>query len=333
MSLTEDLSLSSAHHASVRNEGADRDPKRSFFQTFSWPLPINPTVRNGLFFFLLLFTIAAFWEPLSALYRLTQEQSHYSHLLLVPLVSLYVFYLHRKQILSSREWGPWVGLLVVGIGAIGYWEAGRSINGVDYVSATTLAFVVITWGIFLFCYGPSTWRTVSFGLLFFLCMVPFPAVWLHSIIVFLQHSAAEVTNMVFSLLGVPVIRDDVVFGLSNMTIRVDEGCSAVRSALSLIITGIVAGHFSLRSLWAKFGVVVLMIPVAIIDNALRIVGLSLLANYVDKSFITDGRLHDGGGYVMFGLSITILIVLISLLRRLEQQPSLYSPVRAKVGTL
>jgi exosortase/archaeosortase family protein len=94
----------------------------------------------------------------------------------------------------------------------------------------------------------------------------------------------------------------------------------------------VAGHFSLRSLLAKFFVVVLMIPVAIIDNALRIVGLSLLANYVNKSFITDGRLHDGGGYVMFGLSITILFVLISLLRRLEQNPRFYSPVRAKVGS-
>jgi len=316
----------------IVGEVSDRTQERESSQVLSPPLPVSISTRNRLSLLLLLVIIAWFWKPLLALYSLTQEQSHYSHLLLVPLVSLYVFYLHRKKILSSREWSPWVGLLIVGIGAIGYWEAGRSINGVDYVSATTLAFVVVTWGIFLFCYGPSTWRTVSFGLLFFLCMVPFPAVLLHSIIVFLQHSAAEVTNLVFSLLGVPVIRDDVVFGLSNMTIRVDEGCSAVRSALSLIITGIVAGHFSLRSLWAKFGVVVLMIPVAIIDNALRIVGLSLLANYVDKSFITDGRLHDGGGYILFGLSITILIVLISLLRRLEQQPGFSSSVRAKLGS-
>jgi exosortase len=161
-------------------------------------------------------------------------------------------------------------------------------------------------------------------------MVPFPAALLHAIVVFLQRSAAEVTDMVFSLLNVPVIRDDIVFGLSNMTVRIDEGCSAVRSALSLIISSIVAGHFSLRSAWTKFGVVVLMIPVAIIDNALRIVGLSLLANYVDKSFITDGRLHDGGGYVMFGLSITILLVLISLLRRWEQRPRLFPPLAAEV---
>ena len=324
MSLTDDLSIPSPHRASVGEEGAEKDLKRSFFQKFSWPLPISLTMRNWLVLVLLLVTIAVFWEPLSALYSLTREQSHYSHLLLVPLVSLYVFYLNRKVILSSGEWSPLLGLFLVGLGVIGYWEAGRANNAVDYLPFTTMAFVVVTCGIFLLCYGPSTCRTFSFGLLFLLCMVPFPAALLHAIIVFMQRSAAEVTNMVFSLLGVPLIRDDIVFGLSNITIRVDEGCSAIRSALSLIITSIIAGHFSLRSLWAKFGIVVLMVPVAIIDNALRIVGLSLLANHVDKSFLTDGRLHDGGGYVMFALSITILLVLLSLLRRLEKQPSFSS---------
>jgi exosortase len=293
-------------------------------------LPVGLKVRNVLAFFLLISTIVWFWQPLAALYSLTQKQSHYSHLLLVPLVSLYVFYVDRKILLSSKRWSPVYGLLLVVVGALGYWEAGRGTSGVDQVCFTTLALVVVTWGVFLFCFGLDTCRKFSFGLLFLLCMVPFPAALLHAIVVFLQRSAAEVTDMVFSLLNVPVIRDDIVFGLSNMTVRIDEGCSAVRSALSLIITSIVAGHFSLRSPWAKFGVVVLTIPVAIIDNALRIVGLSLLANYVDKSFITDGRLHDGGGYVMFGLSITILLVLLSLLRRWEQRPKLFPPLAGHV---
>jgi exosortase len=304
--------------------------RKGFFQSFSWPLPISLTIRNGLLLFLLLTSIAAFWEPLSELYSLTQKQSHYSHLFLIPLVSLYVFYLNRKIILASREWSPLSGLFMVGLGAIGYWGAGQATTGVDYVSLATLAFVCVIWGIFLFCYGPGTCLSMSFGLLFLLCMVPFPAALLHAIIVFLQRSAAEVTDILFSLIGISMIRDDIVFALSNITIRVDEGCSAVRSAISLIITSIVAGHFFLRSPWAKFGVVVFMIPVAIIDNALRIVGLSLLANYVNKSFLTDGRLHDGGGYVMFGLSITILLVFISLMRRWEQRPRSFSPLRPEI---
>ena len=161
-------------------------------------------------------------------------------------------------------------------------------------------------------------------------MVPFPAALLHAIIVFLQHSAAEAVDIGFSLLGVPVIRNDIVFGLPNITIRIDEGCSAIRSALSLFITSVVVGHFFLRSSWAKLGIAVAMVPLAIIDNGIRIVGLSLLANYVDKSFLLDGRLHDLVGHLVFVLSITVLIVLISLLRSLEQGSWFYSPVRSEV---
>ena len=259
--------------------------ERRLFHRFNRPLPISLTLRNGLSVLLLLSSFAVFWQPLSALYVLTQEQSHYSHLFLIPVVSAYDFYLNRKVILASGEWSPLSGLIVVGVGVIGYWEAGRATNGVDYLSLSTLALVIVSWGIFLFCYGRGVCRTFSFGLLFLLCMVPFPAGLLHTIIVFLQRSAAEATDIGFSLLGVPVVRDDTVFGLSKMTIRVDEGCSAIRSAISLVITSIVAAHFVLRSAWAKFGIVVGLVPVAIIDNALRIIGLSLLANYVDKSFI------------------------------------------------
>jgi exosortase len=299
-------------------------------QTFLWLLPFNLAMRSKISVFLLLVTIATFWEPLAALYRLTQEQSHYSHLLLVPLVSLYVFYLHRDLILSSSESSPWSGLIMVGLGAIGYWQAGQAIHGVDYVALATLAFVVVIWGVFLLCYGQGACRHASFGLLFLLCMVPFPGSWLHTVIVFLQHSAAEAVDIGFSVLGVPVIRNDIVFGLPNITIRIDEGCSAIRSALSLFITSIVAGHFFLRSTWAKLGIVLAMVPLAIIDNGVRIVGLSLLANYVNKVFLLDSRLHDLGGYFTFALSITILIVLISALRRLERGSWFYSPVRSEV---
>jgi exosortase/archaeosortase family protein len=75
-----------------------------------------------------------------------------------------------------------------------------------------------------------------------------------------------------------------------------------------------------------------MVPLAIINNGIRIVGLSLLANYVDKSFLLDGRLHDLVGHVVFVFSITLLMVLIAFLRRVEQRSRLYLPVRAEVGS-
>ncbi len=324
MPLNDHLSLApplhDKDHSGIAGE-ASQSLERGPFQALSGSLPVSIKTRNRLALFLLFVTIASFWQPLATLYSLTQEQpySHYSHIPLIPLVSIYAFYLNRMAILASGEWSPLPGLILVGLGAIGYWRADPIAYGTDHLSLTILALVVASWGIFLFCYGLRPCRTFSFGLLFLLCMVPLPSGLLHTIIVILQRSSAEITDVGFSLLGVPVIRDGFVFGLSNVTIEVAEGCSGIRSTLSLIITSIVAGHFFLRSVWGKLGIVAVVVPLAIIKNAVRIVMLSLLANYVDPSFVKNGFQHDSIGLPLFGLSVVILISLVWLLRRFEQR--------------
>ena len=242
-------------------------------QVLSQPLPFSMRTRNGLSLLLLLAVIAWFWQPLVSLFFLTQEQEHYSHIVLIPWLSLYVFYLDRKGIFASGEWSPWLGSLVIGIGAWCYWSADAAIFAPDQLSMTVLALVVMYWGIALSCFGIRLCRKVSFGLLFLLFMVPLPSFLLDAIIGFLQRSSTEATDLLFSVLGVPVFRDGFVFSLSNFTIHVAEECSGIRSALSLFITSLVAGHLFLRSAWAKMSLVAIVIPLAIIKNAFRIVGL------------------------------------------------------------
>jgi len=67
-------------------------------------------------------------------------------------------------------------------------------------------------------------------------------------------------------------------------------------------------------------------------NIFRIIGLSLLANCVNTRFLLDGSLHDLGGHILFVVSITILIMLLSLLQRVEQRLRFYPVVRGEVVT-
>jgi exosortase len=290
-------------------------------QVLSQTLPFSTKIRNGLSIFLVLATIAWFWQPLASLFSLTQEQEHYSHIVLIPCLSLYVLYLDRKAIFSSREWSPWLGCMLIGLGALGYWYADAEIFTPDQLPLTILALVVMGWGIFVSCFGVTLCRKVSFGLLFLLFMVPLPSFLLEAIVGFLQRSSAEATDFLFTVLGVPVFREGFVFSLSTFTIHVAEECSGIRSALSLFISSIVAGHFFLRSTWAKMGLMAVVIPLAIIKNAFRIVGLALLANYVDPSFITDGLLHRSGGIPLFFVALAVLGAFVWLLRWAENRTS------------
>ena len=137
----------------------------------------------------------------------------------------------------------------------------------------------------------------------------------------LQRSSAEVTALLFSVLHVPVYREGFIFSLSKFTIYVAEECSGIRSFLALVITSLVAGHWFLTSGWARTALVVVVVPLAVIKNAFRIVGLTLLANYVDPTYLTDSALHRTGGIPMFLLSLIVLIGVVWLLRRWESRPA------------
>ena len=136
--------------------------------------PSSGPYRNGLFLVLLTAAVAAFWYPLNELYALSQQQEHYSHIVLIPWLSLYALYVDRDAILSAGRWSPWMGVCVMAAGMITAWQAEAVASGPDVLSAQVLGFVVVCWGMFVLCYGPSAARMFSFGLLFLLCAVPLP---------------------------------------------------------------------------------------------------------------------------------------------------------------
>jgi exosortase/archaeosortase family protein len=62
--------------------------------------------------------------------------------------------------------------------------------------------------------------------------------------------------------------------------------------------------------------VVLVLPVSVVKNAIRIVTLTLLSIYVDPGFLR-GSLHHDGGFVFFLLALAILFPILLLLQKSE----------------
>jgi exosortase len=277
--------------------------------------------RHAYFLLLMVAAVAWFWRPLSTVLSLSLQYGryeHHSHIVLIPLVSLYLLYLNRRVIFATVEYTPWPGVFLITIGVASSWIINVfALDQQAYLSLAMLSMVTACWGAFLLCYGFQAFRKASFGLLFLFFIVPIPPFLLEPIIGFLQRASTEVTGLLFGLLDVPVFRQGFVFVLPGITIEVAESCSGIRSGLALLITSLVAGHLFLGSTWSKAALVLVVVPLTIVKNAVRIVVLTLLASYVNPSFITDSVLHRNGGIPLFFVSLTVLAAIVWQLRRFE----------------
>jgi exosortase len=265
------------------------------------------------------------WQPLASLMQSAAGSDYYSHIVLIPFVTVYFLYQYRKDILERRGAAMLPGGLVIG-GALAAYVAARllqvQLGPNDFASLTTFSSVAFFVGGFILLYGIAAFRAAQFPLLFLLFAIPIPQILLDWFIYILQVGSTEVTEWLFQLTGTDYIRNGFIYRLPNITIQVAKECSGIRSSIALIITGVLAGHLFLRTGWRKLILVAAMIPFTIFKNGVRILTLSLLAIYVDTKFITDSWLHHTGGFVFYLPALGMLGLLAWWFRKSERKDRL-----------
>ncbi len=117
--------------------------------------------------------------------------------------------------------------------------------------------------------------------------------------------------------GVPFFRDGLVFQLPGFTIEVAPECSGIRSSIGLLISTVLLSQFLLRSNWRKLALCMLVLPLAMFKNGLRIATLSILSVYVSRDFLY-GWLHHSGGVVFFLIGIAFIYLALRVLQFNEQ---------------
>src|SRR5437879_6301652 len=80
--------------------------------------------RHACFLLLIVATVAWFWRPLTTVLSLSLQggrYEHYSHIVLIPLISLYLLYLNRRAVFATVEYTPWPGVFLITIGVAWSW--------------------------------------------------------------------------------------------------------------------------------------------------------------------------------------------------------------------
>jgi exosortase len=261
-----------------------------------------------------------FYEPLKELTKFSLHSMYYSHIWLVPLVSVFFLFTERKKIFYNSNYSVRTGIAIIIISILVYVlgkQYHSSLNQNDYVSIVMLAAILFINGAFILCYGMRTFRAALFPLLFLIFMVPIPTFLLDRIIHVLLIGSTAASDLLFKITGAPYIREGAIFHLPGISIEVAKVCSGIRSSLALFITMVIAAHLFLKTNWKKVVLLLAIYPVTVLKNGIRIVTISLLATYVDERFLTHSWLHKSGGIVFFIPALILLGLILWALRRTD----------------
>lgn len=279
---------------------------------------------NAIFFLLFVVAFLMAYAPIKAIYDSSSQREYYSHIVLIPLVSIYLIFQKRDVIFSEQKYSLRMGMPLLLIGVLLYFTGrgiGAGLNQNDFTSIIALSAVVFVNGAFILSYGFQAYRAALFPLLFLVFVIPIPSALMDGFIYFLQVGSTEFTNLLFMASGVPFLREGFVFHLSEMSIEVAKQCSGIRSSLALMITAILAGHMFLQTAWKKVFLTALIIPVTMFKNGIRILILTLLGSYVDPRWVTESSLHREGGILFFILALLLLSPVLYYLRKGETKDS------------
>ena len=291
----------------------------------------------GLFLLLLavVFSPALFALAVHA----TREDLH-SHVLLIPFISAYLLHIRWSDLPKTYRSStvPAIVLAALGAGALAaafvLVPAILALSQNDYLAL--MAFAFVCWAVaggFLFL-GSRWMAAAAFPMWFLLFMVPLPDAMVELLETGSKYGSAETSALFFSLWGMPFLRDGLVFHLPGISLEVAQECSGIRSSWVLFITSLLAANLFLRTTWRRTVLVLLVIPLGLLRNGLRILVIGILCVEIGPEMI-HGIIHRRGGPLFFGLSLIPLFALLWWLRKGEQasrqpiSPATAMPVEAE----
>lgn len=267
----------------------------------------------------------AFALPLWELLRFSLQSRLYSHILLIPVVSLYFLWQKKSSLPpTGAPHRPLAALFFLsGLVLAGFWiwlrSSGAELAPIDRLALSTSAWLLCLAGLCAWFLGRPLLRAVAFPLAFLVFMVPLPTAVENATETFLQHGSALAAHGLFLLAGSTVFAEDLSFQLpGGITIQVAPECSGIHSSLALLITSIVTGRLLLRTNSRRTILALSVVPLALLRNGFRVFVIGELCVRQGPHMI-DSYIHHHGGPIFFSLSLVPFFLLLAWLFRSERK--------------
>ena len=243
----------------------------------------------------------AYWLIIPGLVAQWWNEPEYSHALLIPFVSGYLAWSKRDELAQVVPRPGYWGLALMALALVVY-ITGKV--GADLFLQRFSLVLMIAGGV-LYIGGATVLRLLLFPVAFLVLMIPLPGIVFNSIAFPLQLFAAQVSSVALEAVGVPVFREGNVMHLAAASLDVEEACSGIRSLLSLTALGVLYGHLAFSNWTPRILLLVMVVPIAIAANVLRVFAVGLLAHYVSLDTAL-GVFHAAGGWSVFMIAAALL---------------------------
>lgn len=230
-----------------------------------------------------------------------------SHGLLIPFIVLWLIYRKKNEIipLISGKRAP-IALYFMVFSLVLF-----SIGKLSLVLTIERAFfVVFIISTIVYLVGKNAARKIKFPLFYIFFMLPLPLTLIDFLTFPMKKIATTLSVSFLSFLSIPVYKEGNVIFLPATTLEVVNACSGLNSVISLVALGILWGYVSFEKNYKRFCLLSLLIPIAIIANAARIIVTALISNFSSLD-ITQGLMHDFSGTLVVLVTGFLLIIISS----------------------
>ena len=224
----------------------------------------------------------------------------FTHAFLVPPISLWLVWRHRKR-LAAHTPQPLFGVLLVVACAAFVWLLGdlAAINAVTQLALVTLLVLAVPAVLGL----PIT-RLIIFPLGFLFFAVPIG----EFVMPQLMEWTANFTIWALRLSGIPVYREGLQFVIPSGHWSVVEACSGVRYLLASLTVGTLFAYLNYQSNRRRMVFVLVSLVVPVVANWMRAY-LIVMLGHLSGNRLAVGVDHLIYGWLFFGVVIMLMFII------------------------
>ncbi|MEE8169139.1 MAG: exosortase/archaeosortase family protein [Phycisphaerae bacterium] len=259
-----------------------------------------------------------YWDQLLRMVRIWQSHLDWSHGFLILPFSLYLLHTRRAEFIDVKPRPSWLGMPIVLAGLFIYAAAIRWKIGYPQ----PLSMLVVLVGAVVWLAGWSVLRRMLFPIAFLALAMPPPERLYRVVTQPLQQLAAFVSEILLAAIpNIIVLRNGIHLVAmdtqqnTQASFTVAGACSGMRSLLAFTALGLAMAFITPRPTWHRITMAIIVLPVALFCNSLRVVATGLLMVY-DWADFAKGTPHSLLGIMTFALGLTMYSLILYILDHL-----------------